>query len=186
MYIIFEASDEDYPRTFNTYCPPGVQRRSIFQKHPYPYPVYFAVWVGEIPCLLPLLWFYRRILSENMRRQIPVFAFDSIISHFCACFRANFIIYRNFFPVNRHKIEESSPHSLHIPPSSYWKSPGFCQKHRSQGIRAYPKQKRRSEKNKKLAEWRNIFILSALSKFLKSNFLSGLSVYLPINAMPNW
>lgn len=128
MYIIFEASDEDYPPTFNTYCPPGVQRRSIFQKHPYPYPVYFAVWVGEIPCLLPLFWFYRRFLPENIRRQIPVFAFDSIISYFCACFRANFIIYRNFFPVNWRKIEESSPHSLHIPPSFLLKIPWFLPK----------------------------------------------------------
>lgn len=36
-------------------------------------------------------------LPKNMKRWIPVFAFNPIISHFCICFRENFIIYRNFF-----------------------------------------------------------------------------------------
>ena len=113
--IIVKSTAFESPRNNRFYL--GVPMQSHSSNLLYPYPVYFAVWVCEISCLLPLFWLCRGLLPKNMRRWMPVFAFDSIISYFCACFRANFIIYRKFFPVNWRKIEKSNPCFLHIPPS---------------------------------------------------------------------
>ena len=81
-----------------------------------PLPCIFFILSCEIPCVLPLFFFFRGILLKNTGRRIPVFAFYSIICYFCIYLRANFIIYRKYFPVNRCKIEESSLLFLHIPP----------------------------------------------------------------------
>ena len=100
---------------------------------------------------------------------MPVFAFDSIISYFCACFRANFIIYRKFFPVNPRKIEKRTFISFIYPPLLFVKNLLLSAKTQFAGDSGHIRNRSaRRKKNEKADRFRKI------SCFLQNNSLQGI------------